>query len=117
MARAPPCRAAGAADPVSADAEHEIICVIIGTVPGGAIDPYARMIAEHMSRTLGQLIIVENKPGASGTLAAEYIANAPADGTILWLGTPGVYRDQPQLVPQGALVDRSVLADHPSASQ
>jgi tripartite-type tricarboxylate transporter receptor subunit TctC len=100
LARAPPCRAAGAADPVSADAEHEIICVIIGTVPGGAIDPYARMIAEHMSRTLGQLIIVENKPGASGTLAAEYIANAPADGTILWLGTQAFIEINPNSFPK-----------------
>jgi tripartite-type tricarboxylate transporter receptor subunit TctC len=100
LARAPPCRAVGAADPVSADAEHEIICVIIGTVPGGAIDPYARMIAEHMSRTLGQLIIVENKPGASGTLAAEYIANAPADGTILWLGTQAFTEINPNAFPK-----------------
>src|SRR5215470_14516061 len=68
-------------------AQSGIIRIIIGTVPGGAIDPYARMIAENMSRTLGQPIIVESKPGASGTLAAEYVANAPADGTILWLGT------------------------------
>jgi hypothetical protein len=100
LARAPPCRAAGAADPVSAGAEHEIIRVIIGTVPGGAIDPYARMIAEHMSRTLGQLIIVENKPGASGTLAAEYIANAPADGTILWLGTQAFTEINPNAFPK-----------------
>jgi len=68
-------------------AQSGIIRIIVGTAPGGAIDPYARIIAEHMSRTLGQPIIIENKPGASGTLAAEYIANAPADGTILWLGT------------------------------
>ncbi len=43
---------------LSALAQSGIIRVIIGTVPGGAIDPYARMIAEHMSRTLGQPIIV-----------------------------------------------------------
>ena len=71
----------------AAPAQGGIIRVIVGTAPGGAIDPYARLIAEHMSRTLGQPIIVENKPGASGALAAEYIASAPADGTILWLGT------------------------------
>src|SRR6266481_4165387 len=65
-----------AAPILSALAQSGIIRVIIGTAPGGAIDPYARMIAEHMSRTLGQPIIVENKPGASGTLAAEYIPNA-----------------------------------------
>jgi len=48
-------------------AQSGIIRIIVGTAPGGAIDPYARIIAEHMSRTLGQPIIIENKPGASGT--------------------------------------------------
>src|SRR5215470_11641585 len=80
-------------------AQSGIIRVIVGTVPGGAIDPYARMIAEHMSRTLGQPIIVENKPGASGTLAAEYVANAPADGTILWLGTQAFTEINPNAFP------------------
>ena len=84
---------------LSALAQSGIIRVVIGTVPGGAIDPYARMVAEHMSRTLGQPIIVENKPGASGTLAAEYIANAPADGTILWLGTQAFTEINPNAFP------------------
>src|SRR5215467_495179 len=84
---------------LSALAQSGIIRVIVGTVPGGAIDPYARMIAEHMSRTLGQPIIVENKPGASGTLAAEYVANAPADGTILWLGTQAFTEINPNAFP------------------
>jgi tripartite-type tricarboxylate transporter receptor subunit TctC len=88
-----------AAPILSALAQSGIIRVIIGTAPGGAIDPYARMIAEHMSRTLGQPIIVENKPGASGTLAAEYIANAPADGTILWLGTQAFTEINPNAFP------------------
>ena len=84
---------------LSALAQSGIIRVVIGTVPGGAIDPYARVIAEHMSRTLGQPIIVENKPGASGTLAAEYVANAPADGTILWLGTQAFTEINPNAFP------------------
>src|SRR6266478_5477223 len=88
-----------AAPILSALAQSGIIRVIIGTAPGGAIDRYARRIAEHMSRTLGQPIIVENKPGASGTLAAEYIANAPADGTILWLGTQAFTEINPNAFP------------------
>ena len=84
---------------LSALAQSGIIRVVIGTVPGGAIDPYARMIAEHMSRTLGQPIMIENKPGASGTLAAEYVANAPADGTILWLGTQAFTEINPHAFP------------------
>src|SRR5947207_4310555 len=88
-----------AAPILSALAQSGIIRVIIGTAPGGAIDPYARLVAEHMSRTLGQPIIVENKPGASGTLAAEYIVNAPADGTILWLGTQAFTEINPNAFP------------------
>jgi tripartite-type tricarboxylate transporter receptor subunit TctC len=80
-------------------AQSGIIRIIIGTAPGGAIDPYARMIGEHMSRTLGQPVIIENKPGASGTLAAEYIVNAPADGTILWLGTQAFTEINPNAFP------------------
>ncbi|HEX2353986.1 MAG TPA: tripartite tricarboxylate transporter substrate binding protein, partial [Xanthobacteraceae bacterium] len=80
-------------------AQSGTIRIIVGTAPGGAIDPYARLVAEHMSRTLGQPIIVENKPGASGTLAAEYIVNAPADGTILWLGTQAFTEINPNAFP------------------
>jgi tripartite-type tricarboxylate transporter receptor subunit TctC len=80
-------------------AQSGTIRVIVGTAPGGAIEPYARTIAEHMSRTLGQPIIIENKPGASGTLAAQYILDAPADGTILWLGTQSFTEINPSSFP------------------
>jgi tripartite-type tricarboxylate transporter receptor subunit TctC len=73
--------------PSAAFAQSGVIRVIVGTAAGGAIDPYARLIAEHMSKTLGQTIIVENKPGAGGNIAAQFIADAPADGSLLWLGT------------------------------
>ncbi len=68
-------------------AQSNVIRVIIGVPAGGAIDPYARMIAEHMAKTLARPIIVENRVGASGNLAAQYIADQPADGSIIWLGT------------------------------
>ena len=84
---------------IQAAAQRGTIRVIIGTAPGGAIDPYARMIAEHMAKTLGQPIIIENKPGASGTLAAQYIIDAPADGTILWLGTQAFTEINPNAFP------------------
>ena len=68
-------------------AQSGVIRVIIGVPAGGAIDPYARMIAEHMSKTLGRPIIVENRVGASGNIAAQYIVDQPADGSVIWLGT------------------------------
>jgi tripartite-type tricarboxylate transporter receptor subunit TctC len=70
-----------------AAAQSGPIRIIIGVPAGGAIDPYARMIADQMQKRLGQPVIIENKPGASGNLAAQYIADQPADGSIIWLGT------------------------------
>jgi tripartite-type tricarboxylate transporter receptor subunit TctC len=82
-------------------AQSGLIRIIVGTAPGGAIDPYARLIAEHMTKTLGQTIIIENKPGAGGNLAAQFMAEAPADGSLIWLGTqafteinPNAYSNQ-----------------------
>src|SRR5215813_13717039 len=63
------------------------IRVIVGTPPGGAIDPYARLISEHMAKSLGRVVIVENKPGASMNIAAEFVVNAPADGNLILIGT------------------------------
>src|SRR6476620_4587733 len=50
----------------AASAQTGTIRFIVGAAPGGAIDPYARIIAEHMAKTLKQTIIVEHKPGANG---------------------------------------------------
>ena len=82
-----------------AAAQSGTIRIIVGTVAGGAIDPYARTISEHMSKTLGRPIIIENKPGASGSLAAQFIADAPADGTLLWLGTQAFTEIVPNMFP------------------
>ena len=60
---------------------------IIGTAPGGAIDPYARLVADPMSKALGQTIVVEYKPGANGNASAQFIADQPADGQHIWIGT------------------------------
>jgi tripartite-type tricarboxylate transporter receptor subunit TctC len=89
------------AAPALVFAQSGLIRIIVGTAPGGAIDPYARLIAEHMTKTLGQTIIIENKPGAGGNLAAQFMAEAPADGSLIWLGTqafteinPNAYSNQ-----------------------
>jgi tripartite-type tricarboxylate transporter receptor subunit TctC len=55
------------------------------------------MIAEHMAKSLGQPVIVENRPGASGTLAAQYIVDQPADGRTLWLGTQAFTEINPNI--------------------
>jgi tripartite-type tricarboxylate transporter receptor subunit TctC len=85
--------------PVTATAQTGTIRVIVGTAAGGAIDPYARMIADRMQAILKQPVIIENKPGASGSLAAQYVADQPADGSIIWLGTQAFTEILPNLFP------------------
>jgi tripartite-type tricarboxylate transporter receptor subunit TctC len=63
--------------------------IITGFPPGGANDIYARLIAQWLSQRLGQQFIVENKPGAGGTLGTELAAKAAADGYTILLAYSG----------------------------
>lgn len=62
------------------------IRIIVPFAPGGIADILARMLSPVLSDGLGQAVIVENKPGASGSLATEYVARAEPDGYTLLLG-------------------------------
>jgi len=70
---------------------------IVGLAPGGAVDPYARIIAEHMAKTLGRSIIVENRPGATGNISAQFMIDAPADGQLIWVGTQALTEINPSV--------------------
>jgi len=61
------------------------IKIIVAVNPGGATDNLARVTAEFLGRRLGQTVIVENKPGASGTIGADYVNKAPADGYTIFI--------------------------------
>lgn len=63
--------------------------IVVGYVPGGGPDLVARILCEKLGRMLGQPFLVENKPGASGTIATALVARAPADGYTLLLGETG----------------------------
>jgi tripartite-type tricarboxylate transporter receptor subunit TctC len=63
------------------------IKLIIGFPPGSAADITARVVGDVMSKTLGQQIVVEARPGAGSSLAAESVARSPADGYTLFIGT------------------------------
>lgn len=65
--------------------------VIIPWSPGGITDTTGRLLAQEYSDLLGQQFVVENRPGASGNIGAELVANADADGYTLLLTNPGAY--------------------------
>ena len=69
--------------PSDASAQSVPIRFIVGLAPGGAVDPYARLVADHMAKTLGRTIIVENRPGASGNISAQFMVESPANGTLI----------------------------------
>jgi tripartite-type tricarboxylate transporter receptor subunit TctC len=71
------------------------IRLIVPAAPGGAIEPYARLISEHMAKTLGRVIIIENRPGANGNIAAQLALDAPADGNLMLVGTQSMTEINP----------------------
>jgi len=70
-------------------AQDKVVRILVGFAPGGTADVVARLIAEKMKDTLGQTVIVENRPGATGRIAAEAVKNGPPDGSLLTLATIG----------------------------
>lgn len=60
-----------------------------GQAPGGATDIYARVIAQKLNEAWKQAVVVENRAGAAGAIAAEYTAKAPPDGHVLLFATAG----------------------------
>jgi len=63
------------------------IKVVIGFGPGSAADILARLVGKRMEAGLGQPVVVENRPGNSSMIAAEFVARAPADGYTLFMAT------------------------------
>ena len=73
------------------------IRIVVPYAAGGFTDIVARLIGPKMSERLGQPVIVENKPGASTSLGAEFVAHAPADGHTLLMGVTTTLSTNPLL--------------------
>jgi tripartite-type tricarboxylate transporter receptor subunit TctC len=66
------------------------IRIVISVPPGGSIDILARILADHLSSTKGQSVIIESRPGGGGTIAAEAVARAAPDGNTLLMNNNGM---------------------------
>ncbi|MBI2958755.1 MAG: tripartite tricarboxylate transporter substrate binding protein [Betaproteobacteria bacterium] len=77
------------------DFPNKPIRLVLGFPPGGSTDIAARIVAAKLKETLGQPVIVENRPGADGILAANLVARSPADGYTLMIGTTSVMTVNP----------------------
>ena len=76
--------------------------IVVPTSPGSGSDTTARFFGEQLSTLFGQPVLIENKPGANGVIAAMAVKQAPADGYALFLATnthmavnPSVVKDLP----------------------
>jgi len=109
--------AASVALPRWALAQGAPIRIVVGYAPGGGTDRAARLVAERLQALLRRTVIVENRVGAGGRLAAQQLVNTPADQTVLMVGNPAVmsvaplvyndlkYNVQKDFVPVTALTD------------
>ena len=92
--------AATAALSVPANAQNftKQLHIIVPYGPGGTSDILARLIGPELSKAIGQPVIVENKPSASGNIGADYVAKQPGDGHTLLITDVGTLATQPSLV-------------------
>lgn len=89
--------------PVSARAANfpeKPVKLVVGFAPGGATDVVSRLIAERMTEFWGKSVVVENKTGASGTLAAEQVIKAAPDGYTLLISPQTSIAVAPQMYPK-----------------
>mgnify|MGYP006286173289 FL=1 len=75
------------------------VTLVVGTPAGGAIDAYARTLADQLTRQTGGTFLVENRAGAGGNISAEHVLKSPADGHTLWVTTHAMFTINPSVYP------------------
>jgi len=76
------------------------IKLVVGFAPGGAADTTARIVAEALGRELGQPIVIENKPGAGSSIAADAVTKADPDGYTMLIASPSSISVNPAINPK-----------------
>ena len=89
----------GAASAAAAAYPDKPITLIVPWAPGGTTDIIARAIAEQMTKSLGQSVIVENRSGAAGNIGSSIVAKARPDGYTLLVGSMSTHAMNPALIP------------------
>jgi tripartite-type tricarboxylate transporter receptor subunit TctC len=79
---------------------NRTITIVVPTPPGGGTDSFARYIAQGLTAKFGQPVIVENRAGGNGSIAAEYVARAAPDGYTILLGYTATHGISPALLKQ-----------------
>jgi tripartite-type tricarboxylate transporter receptor subunit TctC len=74
--------------------------LVVGFAPGGAADTVARAFQEPLSRALGQPIVIDNRPGAGSSIAAEHVAKSAPDGYTMLIASPSSILVNPLLTPK-----------------
>lgn len=78
------------------------IRLVVGFTPGGAADYVGRSVGEALSRALGQPVVIDNKPGAGSSLAADFVAKAAPDGYTILIASPSAISVNPAIDPKRA---------------
>ncbi|MEK6244075.1 MAG: tripartite tricarboxylate transporter substrate binding protein [Pseudomonadota bacterium] len=86
-----------AAASAAQDYPSKPIRMVVGFPPGGGTDIVARLLVPRLSEQLGQPVVIENRPGATGTTAAAQVATSPADGYTIMMGHVSVNAIAPSL--------------------
>jgi tripartite-type tricarboxylate transporter receptor subunit TctC len=81
--------AAGAQGDGAANFPNRPIRMVVGFAAGGGNDLFARLVGQKLSDNIGQPVVIENKPGAGGRIAVEYVKSQPADGYTVMVAASG----------------------------
>jgi len=83
----------------AADWPERPITLVVPWAPGGSTDILARSLAEQLTKSLGQTVIVDNRAGASGNIGSNFVAKAKPDGYTLLIGSMSTHAMNPALMP------------------